>query len=115
MNAVFFDSKMSDDTRRRCLFSGQLFVFLPSQSSLELCRLARQMAQEAFGSLDPQLAQFSLPAEQYVAILADLKPRFIHHPTCKELLPRILGELGCDLEKTYCDVPECGRRRMGDT
>src|SRR5437867_1474080 len=105
MNAVFFDSKMSDDARRWSLYGGQLFVFSPSQSSLELCRLAREMAQEAFGSLDPQFAQFGLPVEQYVAILADLKPRFIHHPKCKELLPRILGKLGCDLEKTYFDVP----------
>jgi len=105
MNTVFFDSRMSDDARRRSLHGGQLFVFSPSQSSLNLCRLAREIAQEAFGSLDPQSAQFSLPLEQYVAILADLKPRFIHHPKCKELLPRILGELGCDLEKTYFDVP----------
>jgi hypothetical protein len=105
MNTVFFDSKMSDDARRRCIYGGQLFVFPPSPSSLELCRLARELAQEAFGSLDPQFAQFTLPVEQYVAILADLKPRFIHHPKCKELLPRILGELGCDLEKTYFDVP----------
>jgi len=105
MNTVFLDSKMSDDARRASLYAGQLFVFSPSQCSLELCRFAREMAQEAFGSLDPQSAQFSLPVEQYVAILADLKPRFIHHPTCKELLSRILGELGCDLEKTYFDVP----------
>src|SRR5260370_16127075 len=105
MNTVFFDSKMSDDARRRCIYGGQLFVFPPSPSSLELCPLAREMAQEAFRSLDPQSAQFSLPVEQYVAILADLKPRFIHHPKCKELLPRILGDLGCYLEKTYIDVP----------
>jgi hypothetical protein len=105
MNTVFFDSKMSDDARRRCLYGGQLFVYSPTRSSLELCRLARELAEEAFGSLDPQLAQFSLPVEQYVAILAALKPRFIHHPRCKELLPRILGELGCDLEETYFDVP----------
>ncbi len=105
MNTVFFDSKMSDDARRRSLYDGQLFVFSPSQSSLELCRLAREMAQEAFGSPDPQYAQLSLRVEEYVAILADLKPRFIHHPKCKELLPRILGELGCDLDKTYFDVP----------
>ena len=38
-------------------------------------------------------------------ILAALKPKFIHHPRCKELLPEILGELGCDLARTYFDVP----------
>jgi hypothetical protein len=105
MNTVFLDSKMSDDARRQCLYGGQLFVYSPTWNSLELCRLAREMAQEAFGSLDPQFAQFSLPVERYVEILAALKPRFIHHPRCKELLPRILGDLGCELEKTYFDVP----------
>lgn len=105
MNAVFFDAPMSDDARRRALYDGQLFVYSPTPSTLELVRLAREMAQQAFGALDPQAAQFSLPVERYVAILADLKPRFIHHPQCKILLPRILGELGCDLDKTYFDVP----------
>jgi hypothetical protein len=105
MNAVFFDSKMSDDARRRSLYDGQLFLFSPTARSLELVHLAREMARDAFAPLDPETAQFSLPVEKYVAILADLKPRFIHHPRCKELLPQILGEAGCDLDKTYFDVP----------
>jgi len=105
MNAVFFDSKMSDDARRRSLYDGQLYLFSPTPSSIELVGLAREMAQDAFAPLDPESAQFSLPVEKYVEILAGLKPRFIHHPKCKELLPRILGELGCDLAKTYFDVP----------
>ncbi len=105
MNAVFLDSKMSDDDRRRALYDGQLFLYSAAPSSRELINLAREMARDAFAPLDPELAQFSLPVEKYVAILADLKPRFIHHPRCKELLPRLLGELGCDLTKTYFDVP----------
>lgn len=105
MNAVFFDSKMSDDTRRRSLYDGQLFLYSPTASSLELVRFAREMAREAFAPLDPESAQFSLPVETYVEILAALKPRFIHHPACKELIPKILGELGCDPGKTYFDVP----------
>lgn len=38
-------------------------------------------------------------------MLATLKPRFIHHPTCKELIRGIFRDLGCDPEKTYFDVP----------
>ena len=105
MNAVFLDSKMSDDARRRALYEGQLFLYSPTPSSLALVQLAQEMAREAFAPLDPESAQFSLPVEKYVEILAALKPRFIHHPRCKELLPGILGELGCDLAKTYFDVP----------
>jgi hypothetical protein len=38
-------------------------------------------------------------------LLAKLKPAFINHPRCKDLLRNILAEFGCDLEKTYFDVP----------
>jgi ectoine hydroxylase-related dioxygenase (phytanoyl-CoA dioxygenase family) len=34
-----------------------------------------------------------------------LKPKFIHHPKSKEFIQDILQELGCDLLKTYFDVP----------
>jgi hypothetical protein len=105
MTAVLFDSTMTDDARRRALYDGQLFVFSPTPSSLELVRLVREMAWAAFDPLDPESAQFHLPVEKYVEILTSLKPTFIHHPRCKELLPGILGDLGCDLAKTYFDVP----------
>ena len=35
-----------------------------------------------------------MPPERYVEILADLKPRFIHHPRAKELIAGLLAELG---------------------
>ena len=46
-----------------------------------------------------------MPVERCVEILADLKPKFIHHPKSKELIRGMLAERGCDLEKTYFDVP----------
>ena len=63
------------------------------------------MIEEAFAPLDPREAQHSLPVEKFAAILAELKPRFIHHPRSKEFVRGILGDLGCDLERTYFDVP----------
>jgi hypothetical protein len=105
---------MTDDARRRALYHGQLFVFSPTPNSLEIVRLAREMAEAAFAPLDPESAQFDLPVEKYVEILAALKPKFIHHPRCKELLPGILGELGCDLAKTYFDVPRLRSATSGD-
>ena len=63
------------------------------------------MAQEAFSPHDPRDAQFALPVEKYVEILAVLKPKFIHHPRCKELIRDLLAEMGCDIEKTCFDVP----------
>lgn len=105
MNAVFFDSKMCDDARRQALYGGELFVFSPTPSSLELVRFGRELVCAAFAPMDPETAQFRLPVEKYVEVLTRLKPQFIHHPKCKELLPGILRELGCDPVKTYFDVP----------
>jgi hypothetical protein len=38
-------------------------------------------------------------------LLAELKPRFIHHPKSKELIRSLLASFGCDLDRTYFDVP----------
>lgn len=38
-------------------------------------------------------------------VLSKLKPSFIHHWKCKELIPQIMKEHGVDQEKLYFDVP----------
>ncbi|BAZ01549.1 hypothetical protein NIES37_55520 [Tolypothrix tenuis PCC 7101] len=105
MNTIYFDSHINDDIRRTHLYNGQIFVYSPSKSAIALCELAREMAEAAFAPLDPTTAQHNLPVEKYVEILAKLKPAFIHHPKSKELIQGILEESGCDLSKTYFDVP----------
>ena len=72
---------------------------------LALCEFARELIQEAFGAVNPTEAQDHFATREYIAILARLKPRFVHHPRAKELLQNLLKEFGCDLNKTYFDVP----------
>ena len=43
-----------------------------------------------------------------------LKPKFIHHPQSKEYIQGMLAESGCDLEKTYFDVPRMRTAFPGD-
>jgi hypothetical protein len=105
MNSVFFDSPLPDEKRREHLYAGQIFVFSPTPSSLALCEFARELCQEAFTPHEPRDAQHALPVEEYVAILARLKPNFIHHPESKRLIQGMLRELGHDPEATYFDVP----------
>jgi hypothetical protein len=105
MSTLFFDTQMNDEERRRHLYQGHLFVFSASKHTQELCRFAYELAREAFSPYDPREAQNYIPVEKYVEILAILKPTFIHHPTCKELIRGILGDFGCDTDKTYFDVP----------
>jgi hypothetical protein len=105
MNTVYSNSPMDDEARRQQLYNGQLFVYSANPASLALIGFARELITEAFGSLNPETAQHEMPVEDFAKLLADLKPRFIHHPTSKERIKALLQELGCDLEKTYFDVP----------
>ena len=105
---------MSDAQRRKHLYNGQLFVFSPCPSALTFCQFARQMIEEAFAPLEPTEAQHSLPVEEYVAILAKLKPTFIAHPQSKQFIQSILKELRCDLSKTYLDIPHLRTVTSGD-
>jgi hypothetical protein len=105
MNSVFSNAAISDDKRRELLYQGQLFLYDAIPASLEFCEFARGMIREAFGSVDPETAQHHMPVEQFAGLLADLKPKFIHHPQSKVYIQRILKALGCDMEQTYFDVP----------
>ncbi|NPU68235.1 hypothetical protein HL667_24765 [Bradyrhizobium sp. 83012] len=105
MTNIFVDATMPDDQRRQSLYDGALFLYSPTPSVQALVAFARQLIEEAFRPYDPRTAQFELPVERYVDILAKLKPFFIHHPRSKELVGGILREVGCDPELTYFDVP----------
>jgi hypothetical protein len=111
---IFVDSKMTDSARRQAIYEGAIFVYSASPSSLSLCEFAREMIVEAFGGLDPQTVQESMPAEHCAEILAALKPAFIHHANSKQHIQRMLTEFGCDLEKTYFDVPRMRTAFPGD-
>lgn len=106
MNTVYVDPPFRDDVRREHLYAGQLIVYSPRPSTLAFCEFARELIQEAFGSLDPRKAQCSLPVEEYAKILGELKPRFIHHQKSKEHIRAIFEEMGCDASKTYFEVPK---------
>jgi hypothetical protein len=105
MHAIYVDSPASDDTRRERLYDGDLFVYAPQPATRALCEFGRRMAEEAFAPRDPETAQDEMEVEEYAALLADLKPRFIHDPESKRLIQEMLTELGCDPEKVYFDVP----------
>ncbi|MDZ4722483.1 MAG: hypothetical protein SGI97_01010 [candidate division Zixibacteria bacterium] len=80
MNTIYFDAAFNDDERRKQLYNGQILVYSPRGVATALCELGRNMAEAAFAPLDPRTAQFKMPVEEYAAVLADLKPKFIHHP-----------------------------------
>jgi Phytanoyl-CoA dioxygenase (PhyH) len=105
MTTVYVDPSFDDETRRHHLFAGDLLVYTPRPSSVALIDHAREMIEESFDGKDPELAQFDMEVEAYAALLADLKPRFIHHPRSKERIRDLLTDLGADIDRTYFDVP----------
>src|SRR5215469_6675489 len=111
---IHVDSKLDDNNRRNKIYEGSIFLYSPCPSALNLCNLAKELIAEAFDGVDPLRIQDSLTAEKCAEILAFLKPKFIHHPKSKEYLTGMLAELGCDLEKTYFDVPRMRTAFPGD-
>jgi len=105
MSNIHFDSTMSEAERRARIYDGDLFVYSPTRASLDLVGFADTMIRAAFASREPRSAQHEMPVGEYAALLAELKPQFIHHPECKRLLPAVLAGLGCDLAQTFFDVP----------
>jgi hypothetical protein len=104
-NCVFIDSRASDAERRAGLYAGQLYVYSPRPAIAEFARFTRQMIEDAFGGRDPEKAQYDMPVEAFAELLGKLKPAFIHHPESKRHVARILEDLGCELARTYFDVP----------
>jgi hypothetical protein len=114
MPTIFVDPALSEDERRNRLYGGDLVAFSAGTSSTKLAELARELSEAAFSPYVPEVAQESMPAQQYVEILAKLKPQFIHHPRAKEYISGMLAELGCDIEKTYFDVPRLRTMAHGE-
>jgi hypothetical protein len=105
MSTLYFDCDVPDDVRRTRIYAGHVFVFSPRSSTRAFTEFARTMIEDAFAPLDARTAQFELPVEKFVEIVAPLQPAFIHHPESKRLIAAILDEVGCDLDQTYFDVP----------
>jgi hypothetical protein len=105
MTTIHYDSAIGDERRRELIYQGDLFVYSPSKASMALVELARDMLTQAFGTRHPETAQYEMKVDEFARLLGELKPRFIHHPDCKRLLPEMLAGLGCDRNDTYFDVP----------
>ena len=103
--SIFLDRDLDDAARRDLLFQGHLFVYCKTPATTELIALGRGLLEAAFAPYDPRTVHLHRTPEDVAAVLAVEKPRFIHHPTCKALVRRILEERGLDLARTYFDLP----------
>ncbi len=98
---------------------GRRFTGEPSLQSLllpplKLCQLAKDLIYEAFGPMDPERIQESIPAEECAKFLPSSSPSLFTTRKPKNMLSEMLRESGCDLEKTYFDVPRMRTAFPGD-
>jgi hypothetical protein len=103
--AVFIDSDHDDAERRTGLYAGNIYVYSATEAGTEFATFAQQYVRDAFGGRDPEHVQYEMDVTEYAALLADLKPKFIHHEESKRLIRRLLVSFGCDADDTYFDVP----------
>lgn len=106
MSATLIDRSVSDEERRKGLYSGDIFFYSPMKGSRALCDLAWDIITDGFGSVAPERAQFEMPVEKFVEVISRVKPAFTHHPDAKRHLRTIFEEVGADPEETYFDVPK---------
>jgi hypothetical protein len=105
MSATYFDPILSDDERRSRLYEGGIVILSPTAGSRQLISLGREMLEDAFAPHDPREVHKHRTAEEVAQILSALKPKFIHHPECKKIIPKIMSEHGVGLDSLYFDVP----------
>ena len=105
MTCVFLDPDMSDDERRKSLYAGDILILSPTDGTRSLIGIARRMLEEAFHPCDPRRVHENMSPEEVAAILAKLKPQFIHHPECKKAIHQIMQEHKIDPDELYFDVP----------
>jgi hypothetical protein len=105
VTTIFTNPDITDDERRTRIYDGHVLLHSASAESLALIEHARNLITELFGGRDPQTAQFDMPVQDYVELLAELKPQFIHHPESKARVTALIASYGCDPEETYFDLP----------
>ena len=106
MTTIHYDSTHNDQQRRERLYDGDFYVFSPTEQTLDFCRFARSMIENAFDGLDPERAQYDIPVRRYAQILGELKPAFIHHPKSKRHIQATLNSMGVDPARTHFEVPK---------
>jgi len=105
VTTVYSESRMGDRERLDRLYAGDIFLYRATPSSVALADFAMELITEAFTPYEPREAQFHMAVDEWVQRFAPVKPLFIHHARTREIMEKLVRELGCDLEDTYLDVP----------
>jgi len=99
---------MSDDERRERSTQADIFIFSATVHSRASSALLKRCWSLPLPARPRYIHEYMTP-EEVAAVLAKLKPQFIHHPECKKLIQRSCASMVSDLDKLYFDVRVCAR------
>jgi hypothetical protein len=72
---------------------------------MALCKYAQEIVAAALEPHLPERAQEFLDVETFAAKVGRAKREFTNDRRTKELVRELLANFGCDLKRTYFDVP----------
>ncbi|MGH9091365.1 MAG: hypothetical protein ACRDZR_08325 [Acidimicrobiales bacterium] len=99
---TYVDEEVSDLERRLSLFTGDLFVYSPRDSSLALGAAAHQVVEQTLGA-EPARAQVRLSEAEFT-VLYRAAVRGVQH-TLPALAAGLVADMGCDPATTFMGPP----------
>jgi hypothetical protein len=103
---LFIDPDVRPERLRESLYQGHLVVFTSLRSVKEFVDYTREQLTDLFKPHDPEHAHEHLDKEEMAILLGSWKPRFIHSPRSKDLVCKIIRDVGFSAEGTHYDVPK---------
>lgn len=97
---VPMDSDLSDDQRRRRLFSGDLFVYTPRPSSLAVRDAGRRILEQAMGE-QPRLTQQLSSEPEFMSSFHAAAAAYAQRSEVMERICELICDLGCDPSSTF--------------
>jgi hypothetical protein len=105
MVGIVLNHDLTCRQRRDLAFAGDLLVFTQRAATAALANHAIALISEILSADDAGRAQFGLPVESFIERVGPLKSRFTNDLETKKLVRDVLVSFGCDLDRTYFDVP----------
>ena len=103
---LFIDPDVRPRHLRQSLYRGDLVVLTRLCSVSEFVDYTREQLADLFKPHDPERAHEYIDKAEMARLLGSWKPRFIHSPRSKELVCKIIREVGFSAKGTHYDLPK---------
>jgi len=103
--SIYVNRALSADERRSSVQHGDFHLVVGNPTVRPMVEWATTLIGEAFGELDPQLAQHEIEVPEFIKRVSPLKSKFTNDAHTKELMADLLIGLGYDPDDTYYDLP----------